>query len=42
MTVVALALGYTKTWAPMEARKPITNATAAPRPLKEVTRVAHH
>jgi hypothetical protein len=40
MTIVALALGYTKTWAPMAAREPIT-AKAAPRPFREMSR-AHH
>jgi hypothetical protein len=47
MTIVALALGYTKTWAPMAARAPITQSAApalpkpAPkRPIAERTRSA--
>jgi hypothetical protein len=46
MTIVALALGYTKTWAPVPVRQPIVAETAAtpkpaPRSFREVARVHH-
>jgi hypothetical protein len=51
MTIVALALGYSKTWAPVAKREPITSgkrpeteqpaAKPEPRNFREVSRVSH-
>lgn len=43
MTIVALACGYTKTWAPMSAAKPVTAETQNPtsRPPETRTHVRH-
>jgi hypothetical protein len=46
MTIVALALGYSKTWTPTEARQRAAATTTSPakqpRSFRETASVAHH